>query len=299
MVAAAVGAMAVFTGGFLVGTSSNNAPRVERIAIPAPQVSVSVPAQPAPMVQVHTPPPAPAAPVVVEKATPPPRPVAPRLWAQCMALGFKEETPIACAWDNGLPAISADGTRIATEYVPDDGGRGNPGLTIRLVDARSGRLAREVVIFKPDEYVEDTGDGSPDVVKLRAKIAARVKVAQRVFADGGYRTMAVLGGSGTTGEPDESTRNPNAIYAEVDGGAVRVIDPATNTVIWQHELGVPSPWGQEASDTNDCGGWQLLSNHLWWDPTTRVVLARLAYRTGGCMCHDETVERVARIPRVE
>jgi hypothetical protein len=300
LVTASMASGALFAGGMLVGAILHNAPRVERISMAPAQVTVAVPQAAAPAVSVNVPAPVAPAPVVVEPAPtvpPAPRPLVPRLWAQCV--DRMNTSGGVCEWDDGFPAIASDGTLIATKYIPDDGGRGYPGLSIHLLDTATGTIKRSIDVLSPDEYVEDDGTNWTKVQRLRATIAVRLAAAQKLLDDGGYRTMAFLGTTESSNGSETAEAHPisSGTYGEVDqSGAVRIIDPTTNSVIWQHQLGVPAPRSiTEDDDGGMCPGWGLRRMSLWWDPATRFVISSQDYQTGGCMCNDETVEEIAQV----
>ena len=254
-------------------------------ATPAPAVHVSVPAEPV----VATPPPA-AAPLD------PPRALAPRIWAQCIVTPFDVPAPAECGWDSGFPAISRDGRTIVLAHNPDDNGsRGNPGLVLSFLDTTSGKTTRTIEILDPDDYVEDDP-------ALATTLATRVARAQKQLDEAGYRALARLGDynefksaadADDDGTPDTVTHE--TIYAEIEEtGATRIIDPSTRSVIFQHAFGVRNPRPDTDPAEDDCAGWSLHDLTLYWDAETRVVLANQIYRTGGCMCGDETVQQIAR-----
>jgi hypothetical protein len=288
----------MFAGGIGVGMTLHNAPRVERISVAAPRVTVAVPAAAPPSVTVTAPPPAPAPePLpVAAPANEPPRARTPHLWPHCLLVpdGYGQG---ACDWDDGFPAISADGTLIAHKHIPDDAGRGNPGLEIWFIDAATGKTVSTSVVLSPQEFEADDGTNTSRVAKLHERVTARAAKVQQTLDAGAYRTMAHLGSGGpfNGNEPTPRTTAPTTLYADIDNGSVRIVDPALNTVLWQHTFGVS---GGRANDDPDamCGGWGLWNMDLWWDPTTHVVLAAEWYRTGGCMCSDEGVVEVARVP---
>lgn len=289
---------AMFAGGIGVGLTLHNAPRVERISVAAPPVAVTVPTAAPPTVTVTAPAPLPAPepPPVVAPPSEPPRRLTPQLQAYC-ALSPDGYAPGACEWDDGFPAISADGTLIASKHIPDDGGRGNPGLEIWFVDTATGKTVSTNVILSPDEYMVDDGTNTSKVAKLYERVVARGAKVQQTLDVGAYRTMTFLGRGGQRMTDDGTAPKPvhTTPYADIDNGAVRIVDPATNTVIWQHVFGVA---GGSAKDNPDemCGGWGLWNMEIWWDPTTRIAIADEWYRTGGCMCPDVPVVEVARVP---
>lgn len=291
----AVGAISIGA----LGVAIYNAPST--VLVPAP-IIINVPPVVAPAVTVTAaetapvvePEPAPitepdTAPVVAPR----PRALTPVLYAACVApLPGADELPVECGWDTGFPALSSDGSTIALQHVPDDGGRGYPGLYIHLIDANTGTLKRAIEILDPNDYVAPDEDYAKSE-KLLNTITARVAQTNRTLA--GYRTLVPLGSNDELASQDVPV--PASIYAEIsDTGATRVIDPATREVLFQHSFGVPRPHVDPDDDGGMCPGWNMISMSVWWDPGTRVVLSAQSYRTGGCLCSDATVTQVARMP---
>lgn len=117
----------------------------------------------------------------------------------------------------------------------------------------------------------------------------RVAIAQKLLDAGDYRSMKLLGTRDEMDDHDEATAHPaDGIYADLDNGLARLVEPVTNTVIWQHNFTVAR--ATPADDDAMCGGWNEIGMSLWWDETSRVVLASQLFRTGGCMCRDDIVE---------
>lgn len=254
----------------------------------APVVHVASPVVQVAAPTAHVEPPAatvtPTAPVVDE----PPRASAPHLDAACVEVEppgeDAVERPASCAWDNGFPAISRDGSMLVALHVPDDGGRGNPGLTVRFVDVATSRVVRDLVVLDPEEV-----DTITDRTRRQQRVRARVARAQELVK--GYRTLVPLGSHDTDAEAVTVERR--VPYADFDRARVRAIDPATNTVLWQHDFTSDPP--RRANDTELCGGWDLRALSVAWDPTTRVALATSDYQTGGCLCSFETVYAARRL----
>jgi len=300
-------AITVFAAGLLAGRTSVPGRSVVLVPTAAPVV-LNPPPSPAPVEQVSVPelvPPTPATEPVAE--APRPRALAPTLWPECFVPMTDPDAPDAgpgarCSWDTGFPAISSDGAQIARIEVPDDGGRGYPGLSIEFLDVRTSKVARTAVVLSPDEYESadpEDGDGLGAVTpRLRAKILRRAAAVQRALVARGFRSLELLGshdedlGDGDADgddAPPAAAPVPTRIYAEIDGRAVRVIDPATAAVMWQHVFADPSP----VASTDLCGSWTLRGMAVWWDPRTRTVLTTQSYRTGGCMCSDVDVAQVS------
>ena len=249
------------------------------VVVPAP-----VEAPPAPQPEpIDDPQPA-DAPVTTTPARP--RAIAPRLDAACV---FPASDNVAdeCAWDDGFPAVSADGALIATKYFPDDAGRGNPGLSIRMIDVQSSRIIRDVLILSPDEADVADHEGA----QLQARIERRVAQIQHTIDVQRFRTLVPLGT--TDQDRGEVNNDVSQVHAEFSGTALRIIDPITSSVLWQHRL--ETRRATTVSQDDLCGSWTLRAVTAWWDPTTKTVLAKQEYATGGCLCAIEQVEHVRRI----
>jgi hypothetical protein len=274
------------------------------VIVPAPQVTVA----PAPVVMPPTP-------VVVQAPTPPepppappapqPRALVPTLDAGCvMNLPGSAASP-TCAWDDGFPAISADGALIATKYSPPMGGADVYGLSIHFIDTRTSRVVRDSVIVTPDElgavlYPPGAAVGGPlddkqlqQYQRLLSTIHRRVAGVQRTLDARQFRTLHLLGSAraSMSDEVTPSQRGPEPIYAEIVGTTARIIDSATSQVLGRGEFYAAGPRRRD-NDASDCSNWAPWSIALWWDPETRQVLALQTYRTGGCMCPDVPTETV-------
>lgn len=168
---------------------------VEAPNIPAPVVTVNVPAPPA------------------RRSRPQP----------------EGSPPIAaCSWDDGFPAISADGM-LLVKKSQDARPSGSMGLAIGFFDVDTSRLVRQVILLSPDRDYDAEG-------KLRSGIEGRVEqrvaVLQRTLDAKGFHTLIELGSS----EPGVAAAEETRIHAELDGAAARIIDPARSAVLWQHSF---------------------------------------------------------------
>jgi hypothetical protein len=278
-------------------------------AVILPPLHVTV--APAPVVMPPTPvvveapappPPAPLPPV------PPPHALVPMLDAACVIATDGWTNP-TCAWDDGFPAISADGTLIATKYAPPMGPSNLYGLSIHFIDTKTSRVVRDSVILTPEElarilYPENAAPETtqPEDKQLEQRqrllstIYRRVAAVQRTLDAKRFRTLHELGSARATISDEEhpSQRGPDPVYAEIVGTTARIIDSAASQVLWRGEFWAAGPKRAER-EASDCGGWAPWSIALWWDPETRHVLAAQTYRTGGCMCSDVPVETVQQM----
>jgi hypothetical protein len=281
--------------------------------VPPPNVTV----EPAPVVM-------PSTPVVVEAPAPPPPAPRPRLAVPMLDAACVIENAVprpdsdprtpTCAWDDGFPAISADGTLIATKYVPPPSmASDNPpsSLSIHFIDTKTSQVVRDSVILAPEESVpflpKDPQAAAPENAshedpqqqqqqqqeRIMARIARRVAAVQRTLDAQRFRALHVLG-SVHTSRSGESTskRGPDPVYAEIVGTTARIIDTKASQVLWRGDV---SPREAKRSEGSDCDMWDPEWIGMWWDPETRNVLAAQTYRMGGCMCSDKDVDTVQQM----
>ncbi|HEY4244850.1 MAG TPA: hypothetical protein VGM88_33775 [Kofleriaceae bacterium] len=265
---------------------------------PAPTVVTMAPAAvtvPAPVVTVMPPPPPPAPPPPAPAPPPPPlRALAPSIAADCLLpiwstdSGPQEPTyPEACGrWPDGFPAVSPDGARIAfldrgavaMENDPDR------GATLTIEDSKTMHVLRRIELSTPAEFHENR-----DVALER--VERRAEAAQRVLDAGRYEPLISLG---DTHEPGD----PTGIHLEFEGEHVRIVDPATSTILWQATPTMDAPPGQrEDPDGNrECTSWNHNRTEILWNPHAKIVVAQLLYFTGGCMCPDTGDTLTYRLP---
>ena len=254
------------------------------IPIAAPQLMVlQAPAPP--------PPPAPEVP-----AAPPPRATAPFIQVACMLNDLEGNLPPSCSWDHGFPAISADGMTIAIQRFADDGGRGYPGMSIELLDVATSRVKRTVNVLSPDEYFPPDDAKAP---AMYAKAEKRADVAQRMLDAGGYRSLATIGSSDEAGPEVELKGTPivAGLHAEIVDDLARVIDVATNTVIWQRRFDVAREFSnlKHDPDVDSCEPSRTGGITMSWDAPTRTIVAQVSYESGPCYCPGTAVDYVQHV----
>ncbi len=230
-------------------------------------------------------------PTVVEPTPIAYRATTPTLDADCVGTLTADATTPACTWDSGFPAISADGSQIVEAIVPDDGGRGNPGLIVVFTDVATSKQVRSVTILSPDE----SEPGAPLGDKLRATMQTRAAAAQRLIDTRRFRSLIDLGvHSPNHGDDIDVPGDATGIHAEYIGDTMRLLDPATKTALWRHKFATPSPWAHPDPD-KECQSWYLAELQTWWDPQARVVLGRSLYHHGGCMCGSTSIAQAFRL----
>jgi hypothetical protein len=241
------------------------------VAAPRPSVTVSPPA----VSVTVAPPPQPSQAPVFRRRTP-------IVDVDCMMPG--QVSGDACSWDDGFPAISADGRLIAlrTSVSPPSGVAVTTG--IELIDSATSKVVRrdDVVTYGDDHRL-------PPATEARAR--ARAAAVQRFLDERQFRTLSALGSSRVE---EVGPGDPREVHAEYEGTAMRIVDPATARVLWQGRWTVTRP--KPAAAESDCASWDFHGVTAWWDPSSRTVLAQLAYLTGGCTCPTEYFLQVRRTP---
>jgi hypothetical protein len=304
----AVSGATLLYGAFVLGSALSRTEVVvapPAVIVPPPQVTVA----PAPVVMPPTPvvlePPAPPPPPATPSPAAPPRALAPFLDPACVVTIGGATSP-TCAWDDGFPAISADGTVIATRYTPPTGSSDLFGLSIHFIDTKTSRVVRDSVILTPEEsatFLVSTAESEQLAEtqqrakeRLLGKIYRRVAAVQQALDAQHFRTLHALATSHASMSDDQppSQRGPDPVYAEIAGTAARIIDSTASTVLWRGDFWATGP-KRTGRGGSDCDGWTPWSMALWWDPETRYVLAAQTYRTGGCMCPDVPIETVQQM----
>jgi hypothetical protein len=277
--------LSLTTGMLIAGGDRTATTTMIPIPVVPPAVTITTPQAAAPPVNVTvtTPPPAPV------EAPPKPdyRALTPKLDPSCLGIDGDADSPL-CTWDDGFPAISADGKTIVDASPTDDGGRGYPGLMVTFTDAATSKAVRTILVLDPNDHDPD----NPTNEKVRAKVAKRAAAAQKLIDAGDYRSLIDLGGS-TLGSTSTSA-DTTGIHAEFAGESMRLVDPATRTTLWRHRFSAPSPIAKPNYEL-ECQGWSLAQVNAWWDPTTRIVVGNLLYHHGGCMCGSSSITQVFKL----
>ena len=216
----------------------------------------------------------------------------PRVDADCIDGAVADLASPACSWDDGFPAISADGTLIVDAEIPDSGGMGAPGLSILFTNAATSKVVRSVNVLSPGEI--PYGEAMSD--KMRATVRKRTAAVQKDIDAKGFRALVTLDDIAMPAG-SEIPLDPNrpGVYAEYAGEVMRLLDPQTKTEIWRHRFSSPSPWTTKPDPDKECQGWTFARLSTWWDPTSRTVFAKLLYHYGGCMCGSASIPQVFKL----
>ncbi len=273
--------------------------------MPAP-VSLNLPAAPSP-------PPSSDPPSEPEPPPPsqgePPRARAPMLDVDCLLwLGKDHPAPPRCAWDDGFPAISGDGSRVAVLATEARTNADVVERRVKLFDAGTSKLVEDLVLLTAEEsqpfvYMSpsDTTEQAQQRREIQARVTRRITALHERLEGGAYRPLVHLGRQASN--PDGSSDTAPAAtrtttYADIDLPHVQIVDPTTSTVVWRGRFGVPSPYPAPADPELElCSAWWPWEMAVWWDPSTRTALAEMWYRTGSsCMCSDDPAFQVLRLP---
>jgi hypothetical protein len=281
--------------GFLLGeVTSQRSTLVSPISTP---IFVDAPKVPAPVVTVNVPPPPPPAPPALPEPPPVPTPRAlvPHLEAWCIRAEEGSASLPACSWDDGFPAISADGALVAKK-IYDGSPSGADALSIGFFDAHTSRLVRQVDILTLKRDYDAQEKLRPGTAR---RMQQRVAALQRTLDEGGFRSLIGLGTNMLDTSSEDAKPAGEAakrIHAEFGGASARIVDPERSAVLWQHTFFSDVPAPPSNPDTDMCGGKSLHSLEMWWDPETGTVLTELLFFTGGCMCSSIREVQLHRIP---
>lgn len=275
VIGAMVGVLASL-GVALIAQIPDRAPAPAKVTvIPAAPVVVPMPITVAP----------PVAEAVILPPPPPVRAATPFLQAQCL---YGEDAPdvdrATCDWDDGFPAIAADGKTIVVKHTDEDGGRGNPNLRIEFFDVATGKRLRSVKILDGDEYDTTKYDALLLALDLRiAKLNAQLD---------GYRTLATLDNI------EEQNLEGTRLRVDRHDSIVRIVDTDSQRAIYHRNFAASVVYPNHKSDPDrECSGLAQLGDiSVWWDETTRTLVSAVFYAYGGCMCDGQTDTFVKRVP---
>lgn len=214
----------------------------------------------------------------------PPRALTPHLNSCLLRHLGHDESP--CNWDDGFPAISGDGTTIAMKSIEPRAGNRGQDIEIHFLDARTGHVQRRAPILSES----DAGTATQADLAAGAK---RLEAVQRTLDARKFRAMIAPTFWDANNEELPTHATAGEIYAQEDEGLVRLIDPQTNTVIIQGQIGALPP---SASVESGCSGGPMASFAAWWDPSTKTLLDESRYLSPGGSCGQVVVRHVTRAP---
>lgn len=148
----------------------------------------------------------------------------------------------------------------------------NLHLIVRFTDTKTSQVTTQVALVSPGEIPE----GGVTTAVLDAKIAGRVKSVHRMLDAGGYRSLVALA---DRYEMNESNHVRAGLRSDFEDAAARVIDVASNSVLWQERF--PALTESHPIEDDNCGHMIAGTINLAWSPQTRKLLVNVWY-SGDC-----------------
>ncbi|WP_428265818.1 hypothetical protein [Haliangium sp.] len=198
---------------------------------------------------------------------------APRIDRECL------DPYAGCPAAVGLPALSADGARVAVPDRGPDSERDQRALTIRILAVAGGaELGHYDIIQVVDYELLDPASGELTDA-LRARVDPRIEAVRRVLDEGGFRPLTALG----TVHEQRAGAEVDGLRASFDGEALEVFDARLGQVRWHRALG---PSAAEVEDGRDCGPFAVAEVQVWVSREAGVIVAQVVYLSDE-MCAPE------------
>lgn len=198
-------------------------------------------------------------------------------------LGFRIECFEAYAGCDaviGLPAISADGRRVAVPDFGPDTPRDEFVLTMRVKDVATGAEISATPIMTYDDHDAIDLDTGEPAAELRAELEQRTRAFERVLAEGNYRPMIYLG----VVHQERAAERAPGLRATFDGSDLVITDPRTGETLWRQTVGPSAPFTR--ADGEVCGPFPVAELHVWVKRRPRAAVARVGY-IGNDVCATE------------
>ena len=176
----------------------------------------------------------------------------------------------ACKAVRDLPAVSADGTRIAIAATRDENARDEFVLTVIYLDSQTGAERERIPIMTLEDRARgldpDTEAMSP---ALRATLEARTKSVDEALARGGFKPMLFLG----VVDEERPGKSVSGLQASFDGQRVQVREGEKE--VWNQ------PVKSVLSDAGEagCSSEQIAELAVWVRSAPRALLARVSFTT--------------------
>ena len=178
-----------------------------------------------------------------------------------------------------LPALSADGARVAIADTGPEDARDEFVLSLRVLDVASGAELRSLPILTHEDRISgldpDTGELSE---ALRQAVETRIDAADQLLAAEGFTALPYLG-TVHQGEPGPRVAD---LYAVFDGRELTIHDQ--DRVRWRRAIGDSVSF--VLRDDARCGPFPVAEIAVWADRTSGVALARVSY-TSSDICEIE------------
>lgn len=177
-----------------------------------------------------------------------------------------------------LPALSADGERIAVpDFGPEDP-RDEFVLTMRIIalDGSAEPVEMPIVTVEDHRRSADSQTGEFSVA-FAAELEKRAAAFEQVLTVGEYRPLTSLGRV----HQQRNSDPVNGLRASFDGDNLVIADVASGKVEWQQRILASRAFRARAG--HDCGVFPVADIALWISRAPRVAVARVAF-TGSERC---------------
>lgn len=188
-----------------------------------------------------------------------------------------------CDATRGLPALSADGARVAVPDFGPDSPRDERILTVHILDIDRNAVVRSMFVLGYEDHAQGV-DGMTGAVSpaLRATLEQRIAAVDQVLNAGGFRPLLSLG------RVHEARPGPEVagMQATFDGTTLTVFDLREGRVRWRRDIG-PSPvWKPDPGLDLVCGPFPVADIEVWASREPSVLLAHVTY-IGADLCATE------------
>ncbi|MCG8421076.1 MAG: hypothetical protein MJE77_24405 [Proteobacteria bacterium] len=172
----------------------------------------------------------------------------------------------------GLPAISADGQRVAVADFGPESARDEPVLTMRIVEIASGLAVQEHPILSDEDYKRAADPGTGEFSQsFLAELEKRARVFERVLIRGGYRPLTALG----TIHDSKASDPTDGLRAAFDGEELSITDVESGAALWRRPVGSFQPYRSAAGV--ECGPFPVADITVWVGREPGVAVALVTY----------------------
>lgn len=186
-----------------------------------------------------------------------------------------------CAPTQGLPALSADGKRVAVPDFGPDSARDDRVLTVRILDVDSDAQVSALPILTLADYQQGVDAMSGErTAAFEAELDTRIQAVARALA--GYRPLTALG----TVHEDRPGEEVDGLRAVFDGSMLTVVDTRDGQVRWRRAIGPSKVWKPSPELDIVCGPFPVADVSVWASREPSVIVALVTY-VGADLCATE------------
>ena len=193
------------------------------------------------------------------------------------------ETYSGCPPTEGLPALSADGKRVAVPDFGPDSPRDIRVLTVRILDVDSNDQVQALPVLTSADYGQGIDEMSGErTAAFEAELDTRIQAVDRVMAEGGYGSLTALG----TVHEDRPGEEVGGLRAVFDGSMLTVVDARDGQVRWRRAIGPSKVWKPTPELDIVCGPFPVADVSVWVSRKPSVIVALVTY-VGADLCATE------------